>query len=348
MNLKKGVNLGMWLAQYPQGSEEYFQNFLQKKDFEEVAGLGFDHVRVPFDFALLEEGPLNPVRSQKRGLGYLDFAVDCAKLYGLNIILDLHKAPGFSFDSLQNNNLFDRPDLQEQFLALWQLLAERYQFESDYLIFELLNEVVEPNSQRWNTLAQRTVEVIHRVHPQRPLLIGSNAYASVEELENLWLSSDPYVEYTFHFYEPLLVTHAKAHWNEFTRTYDRGVAYPGKAEGLEAFFQENPHLGSLETSGYGKPGQPQTLDRTFLQNKLTKATQFQAKSGKTPLCGEFGVYEHCEEKSGLAWIKDVVSLLGQEGIPWTWWNWKSQDFGLFTPAGKERLKGLIDILLGAS
>lgn len=334
----------MWLAQYLQADEGYFKSFIQKKDFEAIAQLGFDHVRVPFDYVLLEDGRQNPLRAKKKGLHYLDFAIDNAKRAGLKIILDLHKGPGFSFDQLNENKLFDRPDLQAQFLNLWEELAERYREEGEYLIFELLNEVVEPNSLRWNSLAKRAVDSIRQYGVTRPIIVGCNQYASVDELENVWVSDDPLVWYTFHFYEPLLVTHPKAHWNELTAAYNRVVPYPGVASGIDDFLKTNPKFGNVNSSEYWNGDQPQKLDRQFLERKIVKAKRFEENSGKTALCGEFGVFYQCDNLSTLQWTKDVLEILDQENIPWTWWNWKSNDFGIFTTAGQERVEGLLKLL----
>lgn len=334
----------MWLAQYLQADEGHFKRFIQKKDFEAIAQLGFDHVRVPFDYVLLEDGRRNPLRAKKKGLHYLDFAIDSAKHAGLKIILDLHKGPGFSFDQLDENKLFDRPDLQAQFLNLWEELGERYREEDESLIFELLNEVVEPNSTRWNSLAKRAVDSIRQYGARRPIIIGSNHYASVEELDNVWITDDPLVWYTFHFYEPLLVTHPKAYWNEFTAAYNHVVPYPGSAGGIDDFFKTNPKFGDVESSEYWNVDQPQKLDRHFLERKIIKAKYFAEKSQKTPLCGEWGVFYQCDNGSTLRWTKDVLEILEQENIPWTWWNWKSDDFGIFTTSGKERVEGLLKLL----
>ena len=44
----KGTNLAHWLSQSEQRGEER-QLFIQEKDFEYIAGLGFEHVRLPID-----------------------------------------------------------------------------------------------------------------------------------------------------------------------------------------------------------------------------------------------------------------------------------------------------------
>ena len=51
---QKGVNLGGWLSQ---GSltKEHLDTFITEKDIAYIASLGYDHVRVPVDYNVLED-----------------------------------------------------------------------------------------------------------------------------------------------------------------------------------------------------------------------------------------------------------------------------------------------------
>ena len=51
----KGVNLGGWISQFAVYDEEHFNSFIKKEDIAFIAGLGFDHVRVPVDYNVLED-----------------------------------------------------------------------------------------------------------------------------------------------------------------------------------------------------------------------------------------------------------------------------------------------------
>ena len=88
----KGVNFGGWLSQCSY-KKEHLDTFIQENDFKTAASWGIDHVRVPFDYNIIEntDGTFN-----EDGFGYLDKSVEYSKKYGLNLILDLHKTAGFS------------------------------------------------------------------------------------------------------------------------------------------------------------------------------------------------------------------------------------------------------------
>ena len=57
---------------------------------------GLDHVRLPMDYMLFESDDAPGVYDEAR-LDYVDRTLRWCKQYGLNLILDLHHAPGFFF-----------------------------------------------------------------------------------------------------------------------------------------------------------------------------------------------------------------------------------------------------------
>ena len=51
----RGVNLGGWMSQCDY-SQERLDHFIEEKDFAQIAAWGLDHVRLPVDFNVLEDG----------------------------------------------------------------------------------------------------------------------------------------------------------------------------------------------------------------------------------------------------------------------------------------------------
>jgi len=54
-----GVNLGGWLSQYEgnlqRNPDGHFDEFITKQDIAQIASWGMDHIRVPFDYPLIED-----------------------------------------------------------------------------------------------------------------------------------------------------------------------------------------------------------------------------------------------------------------------------------------------------
>ena len=90
-----GVNLGGWLSQCDHTKETY-DTFITEKDIENISKWGLDHIRVPIDYDLVETETGEYIESV---FDYIQRAIDWCGKFGLNMILDLHKTFGFSFDS---------------------------------------------------------------------------------------------------------------------------------------------------------------------------------------------------------------------------------------------------------
>ena len=231
-HFQAGANLGGWISQYHDFDPIHFQTFIREKDIRQIASWGMDHVRLPVDYPVLEWED-EPLKYREDGFQYIDRCVEWCAKFGLGVMIDLHRAPGYTFTNTlepgqeAQNNLFSDEAAQQRFIALWQTIARRYLSAPDSVVLELLNEVVLPDSAPWNALAHRTVAAIHEIDPQRVVIVGGNQYNAASELKNLTLFDDPRVAYTFHFYEPLLFTHQKAPWSRQCRLFNRALDYPG-------------------------------------------------------------------------------------------------------------------------
>ncbi|MBQ1395278.1 MAG: cellulase family glycosylhydrolase, partial [Lachnospiraceae bacterium] len=210
---QKGVNLGGWISQYYRRDEEYFDTFITEEDIEEIAALGFDHVRVPVDYNVLEDEEGNVLEA---GFKHLE---DCRRWCadrGLNMLIDLHECYGYSFDPLKDMDrraFFYDEALQARFLNLWREIAERFKDHADQIAFEPLNEIVLYDvAQAWNDLAGRYIELMRSIIPDCRLVIGGVCYNSVLTVPLLDLPTTEGIIYNFHCYEPLIFTHQGAYW----------------------------------------------------------------------------------------------------------------------------------------
>ena len=119
----KGVNLGGWLSQCDYSAER-LDTFITERDFAQIAAWGFDHVRIPIDYNVVqnEDGSM-----KEDGLRRIDAALALCEKYGLNTVLDLHKTQGFSFDALEHEEgFFVSEAYQEKFYAIWECFAARW------------------------------------------------------------------------------------------------------------------------------------------------------------------------------------------------------------------------------
>lgn len=154
----------------------------------------------------------------------------------------MHHAPGYRFQDLKSNTLFENSDQQKRFIEMWRFLTKRYLDEREHIAFELLNEIVEPDSTRWNKLMPECIKAIREIDPTRWIYIGGNNYNSPDELKNLVDIEDDYVVYNFHFYNPFFFTHQKAHWSERAMAYYRKLSIRVNMKGLRILSKKIPNM----------------------------------------------------------------------------------------------------------
>ena len=118
-----GVNLGGWFSQCDYSQHRY-DTFITENDIKTISEWGLDHVRLPIDYNLVETADGQTI---EEGYQRIARAFDWCKKYHLNLILDLHKTAGFSFDpGHHETGFFENPKYQERFYKLWENLATRF------------------------------------------------------------------------------------------------------------------------------------------------------------------------------------------------------------------------------
>ena len=221
---QKGINLGGWFSQCVH-TEEHYDSFITPGDFPVIKSWGADHVRVPVDYELLEDRNGEPRES---GYERLEKTIAICREAGLNMVLDLHKTAGFSFDKNEGEaGFFESEYYQERFLMLWERIARRFGGNADMLAFELLNEVTEKEyGPVWNRIASECIARIRAIAPGIPILVGGYWHNSAVSVKDIDVPVDENIIFNFHCYEPLIFTHQGAYWME---TMDPDLRLPADA-----------------------------------------------------------------------------------------------------------------------
>ncbi len=323
---QKGVNLGGWISQFNAYDRAHFDSFITEKDIRDIAGLGFDHVRVPVDYVLFEEEDGTP---KEDGFYYLENCRRWCEECGLHMLIDLHECYGYSFDPLKKGmdreRFFYDPQLQERFLKLWRRIAERFCAWQEQIAFEPLNEVVlEKVADAWNKVASSYIRMMRTIVPDSYLVVGGVCYSSVSSVPLLELPLDPKIVYNFHCYEPFAFTHQGAYWVE-NMPRDFRIGYPLK-QGL--YFDAVRGMGlSVDLAGSITQNDENVIGDGFFEAIFAPALE-KAEKDQVPLyCGEYGVIDLADSEAALRWLKDIHSAMDRHGIGRALWNYKEKDFG---------------------
>jgi len=333
-----GVNLGGWLSQCDHTKERY-DNFIKEEDIEVIKNWGLDHIRVPIDYDLVED---NEGNYKEDGFAYLDKVLDWAEKYGLNMILDLHKTFGFSFDDGEaETGFFENASYQERFYKLWEEFAKRYGKYSDRLCFEILNEVTEKEyCDIWNEISTKCIKRIRAIAPDIKILLGGYYNNSIEALKDLALPVDENIVYNFHCYEPLVFTHQGGYWvagmdTNFRMPFE--VTY-GK---YNEYTEQNLARYAADFSDFDSD---KVMGVEYFENLVSEAVRVAEERNVALYCGEYGVINLATAEDTMKWYKMICSVFEKHGIGRAAWSYKEMDFGLVDDHMKSVIDELVKIL----
>lgn len=355
--LKRGVNFEVWQSWTnrdgfiaPGFDRGNFPDWMDRVDDRQLAGLraaGFDFVRLNVDasvFLWVGEAAtpalIAPVIAAAQRLQALGFAV----------IVDLHLLP---VQDDRPDGLEDvlgtgghAPDLAERYLRLVTAMAARLaDLPPGLTLFEPINE---PNqdwgshfsiTDRWPAQLTALHAAARRAAPGLTLVLTGGRSGGIEGLERLDpapFSGDANIVWTFHYYEPMAVTHAGQPWEDGPQRFLTHLAYPAArldeaaasrllaaARGdIAARVADRARRRQLETavaealSDYRTSGAgPATVVADF-----RRVADWAAKNGIPPariLLGEFGVFQDAADpEARRAVIEATRTAAERAGFAW--------------------------------
>ena len=312
--------LGGWLSQCDY-SQDRLDNFIKEEDIAKIKSWGLDHVRVPVDYNIFQNEDGSLIQT---GFDCVQRCIDWCGKYGLNMILDLHKTRGFSFDKYHGEkNFFNDENLQQLFYGLWEEFAKRYVKYQDRVAFELLNEVTEPSYiDAWNAISNKAISVIRKYSKDISIIVGSYWNNSLDSMKYLADPADENIVYTFHFYDPLIFTHQGAYWvDEMPR--DLKLAYPEK---LSVYKEKTNEIGlNLQDFQHISDGM---IGAQYFEERMSEAKRVAEERNVAVYCGEYGVIELADAQFALNWYRDICTAFDKYGFGRAAWTYKEMDFGI--------------------
>lgn len=274
-----------------------------------AARAGFTAIRLPIRWDA-RAGYQPPYTISPEFFERVDGVVERARSHGLAVILDMHH-----YASMMMEPQTEMP----RFVALWRQVAEHYREAPATVMFELLNEPNRALTQtQWNRALAEVIPAIRASNPRRTLVIGGSEWNSRDALPTLALpAADRDIIATFHYYEPMEVTHQGAEW----------VSGAG---------------GWTGTTWRGTAAQRERLRRDFAGVKRW------AEQEKRPVfLGEFGVYSRADDVTRIAWTTAVREEAQANGFAWAYWELASS-FGILEPRALTWREPLLRALIPAS
>lgn len=265
----------------------YRNNFITEADFKNISSLGFNCIRIPFNYRLIEK---------EDGLKILKKAVRLCEKYRIYCILDMHAAPGsqnedWHSDSGGKAGLWKNKRHRKKFFKLWELLADTFKDKQIVAGYDVLNEPVIKTSDAGKKLRGLYVELVKRIRAidkKHIIFLEGNIWSQV--LEDIGKPFADNLSYSVHYYHPL----------EFTFNFHRGLKYPGNISG-------------------------ENWDADTIRKRLEGYYKYSKKWNVPIFAGEFGVTSRYPAGScgELAWVKDTLKCFKEFGFHWTYWTYKA-------------------------
>ena len=160
------------------GADRFFEiyraKYVAEKDIAAIAEWGFDHIRLPMHYNLLFDPDTEAFIES--GFTLIDTFLDWCRKYEIDVILDMHAAPGAQSehnisDSDGEARLWTEPvPYQDQLETIWTEIARRYVDEPLIIGYDLINEPVTPgkigNGEMQADRSACTVRATCRGYPQ--------------------------------------------------------------------------------------------------------------------------------------------------------------------------------------
>lgn len=327
--IRTGVNVSHWLSQSEARGEER-KAYITKTDFDTIASVGFDHVRIPVDEVQLWD---SMGHKDKEAFELLHRAIQWACSAKLRVIIDLHIIRSHYFIS-ENNTLWTDPNEQQKLVTLWlQLSEELCHYPNEKVAYEILNEAVADDPNDWNKLLNRVIAALRIKEPKRKIVVGSNKWQIPDTFPELKIpANDTNIILSFHFYTPLALTHHTASWSGAAE-YRGPVNYPGQivdTSNYKGLSESTVNFMRNVANGY--------FTKKVLKEKMLPAIAVAQKHKLQLYCGEYGVYPRIPEEVMLRYYKDVCEIFNENHMAYCHWCYKG-DFPVVDERGvpKRRL-----------
>ena len=331
--IRTGVNVSHWLSQNDNWKTERSRE-ITKSDFEKIASMGFDHVRIPIDEVQFWDSLGN---KQPEAFTLLQNGIEWAFASNLRVIVDLHIIRSHYFGS-ESNKLWTDTLEQRKLVNFWlQLSEELKRYPNSKLAYEIMNEAVAKDPDDWNKVFNKAIAALRVQEPHRKIVVGSNMWQIPSTFPFLKLpENDKDIILSFHFYIPIALTHHTASWTPVAE-YTGPVNYPGQIVDTAQYnglSEKAVNVMREYANGY--------FTKEVLKEKMMPAIEFAKKHNLPLYCGEFGVYPKIPEDMMLRWYKDVCEDFNENNIAYCHWCYKG-DFPVVEKDGTPKQK-LVSIL----
>lgn len=263
----------------------------RERDFEWMAGWGFNFARLPMDYRCWTD-PADWRVMREAELKHIDQAVEFGRQYGVHVNLNFHRAPGYCVNPPpEPKDLWKDEEALEVCARHWAAFARRYKgIPNRHLSFDLLNEPKDLPVTDYVRVATRLVAAIRAEDPERLIIADGLRWGNQPVPELIPLG----VAQSTRGYQPMRVSHHGASW--------------------------------VNGQNWPTPDWPLRLregdvwDKDRLRRECIEPWKALEKQGVGVHVGEWGAFNKTPHRVALAWMRDFLDLWKEAGWGWALWN----------------------------
>ena len=359
-SMKRGINLDTWTTWPPEdrwGEADVilpFPEWRKSMDADSLAALkaaGFDFVRMPVDPSPFLSGRTEGLRDR-----LVSSVVESARLInksGLKVVVDLHLFPAGSNRSVGMREVMDDPEMFDRYVELVRTMAHALANEDPALVaFEPMNEPVvdceDDHTNLWPDRLQRLYAAARASATRLTIVLTGACYSGAEALAKINPKAipDDNIIWTFHSYDPFLLTHQGATWAGDFIQYVTGLPFPLDAvprSELDAVLETIRQRIRDGASWSRRQGmldyldeQVATIDTTekldeVMDRPFEIATKWARANGIDPkniFLGEFGMIREeygnpyvMPVATRASYVKDMIGRAERHGFAWSVWSY---------------------------
>ena len=382
---KRGISLDIWVT-WPDeskwGDEDVLLPFPEwrktvgEKELADLKAAGFDFVRMPID--------PSPFLSEKSAALHdklfeeVAASVDLVTKSGLKVIVDLHALPAGGNRSIGTSEILKEDQL---FKAHTELAVRLAGLLTDYIpesvALELFNEPTidckDDGTNDWPAKLKVLHEAARSATSRLTLILSGACWGGSEGLAKLNPKdfNDDNVIWSFHSYDPFILTHQGATWTGDFMPHVYGLPFPlhdGDKDELEKTLdairariskdapraRRSGHLAYLdeEIAKISTPdGLSAAMDRPFaIVSEWAAANKIESSN---IILGEFGMIRQeygnplvTPGKTRAAYVKAMAQRAEAAGFAWSVWSYGGA-FGLVDGFDGEKAEGdVIEMVRG--
>ncbi|MGX5826099.1 glycoside hydrolase family 5 protein [Mesorhizobium sp. 43Arga] len=381
--MKRGLNLDQWVT-WP-GEDQWgdaktilpypeWRKFLGDDDLGALKEAGFDFLRMPVDPSPFLSDQTTALRDDLYA-SVLD-SVRMINRAGLKVIVDMHLIPAGGSRKIGMAEVMDDPQTFDRYVDMVREMARTLTGEDpEKVAFELMNEPIVDCDSDGTSLwpdRQRELFAAARSSAARLTLVLTGAcYSAASSLQKIDPKAipDDNVIWTFHSYDPFLLTHQGATWAGDFIPYVTGLPYPLDAvpkERLDLTLDAIRARIKAEAPWTRQSGLLAYLDEQvasmdspdkllgLLDAPFKKVEAWAKTNGIKPenvTLGEFGMIRQeygnayvMPVQYRAAYVRDMIARAEAHGFSWSVWSYGGA-FGIVDAFNGDKAEpGVMDVI----